>query len=56
MAVGGTVTLTASGDGFGGWFDMDGELLSQSAAYSFDVAVGTVSIVARNVYDDDLYA
>lgn len=46
-APGDTVTLTASGNGFLGWYDTSGNLLSTDASYSMTVAEDTV-VYARN--------
>lgn len=51
---GDSVTLTASGDGFAGWYDSDGNLLSTSATYTIDVLGSDTTLYACNVTDNDL--
>ena len=49
-----TVTLTASGESFSGWYNQSGTLLSNSSTYKIDTLLSNTVIYARNSNDSDL--
>lgn len=51
--IGDTVTLTASGSSFYGWYDSGGNLLSTETIYTFTMAVSDVIILAEDSVTPD---
>ena len=49
-----TVTLTATGQSFSGWYSPSGTLLSTSSTYTIDILLSDVVLYARNSNDADL--
>ncbi len=49
-----TVTLTASGESFSGWYSASGSLLSSKQNYTIDILLSNIVIYARNTNDADL--
>ncbi len=47
-SAGSTVTLTASGDGFSGWYDRNGDLLSKSNTYEIEKILSDTTVYALN--------
>ncbi len=54
--IGDTVTLTASGSGFRGWYDSEGNLLSAETVYTFTMAVSDVVILAEDSVTQTVHA
>ena len=55
-AAGATVTLTATGDSFKGWYDENGDLLSSSSTYTVEKILTDYSVYAlnKNSYDSTI--
>ena len=51
---GDSVTLTASGDGFSGWYDEYGNLLSENRSYTLSIGGSGVTVYAMNDRDVDM--
>ena len=49
-----SVTLTASGQSFSGWYSPSGDLLSDSITYEMDILLSDMVVYARNSNDSDL--